>query len=426
MVTCGVMKLTKLLKLFVDRQNEEITSIPPARDSPKNILNILNDDCLQAIFSKLDRNCDLLAAAEVCTRFQTNAKISFTSVNIIFKPKPWYVRSESNRFMKIFGPRIKSIKFDRCDAKLNLVSKYCGNTLNMLRLHGKGNKFYKLSSPFAALKQLHLDNVSIEHFDSKAMFPELEILELTRVKNLNWMANAFPKLKHVSLAKCDLSDDAFIEFQKCNPQLQSLDLYRYRKLSFAVFDGIDTRLPNIHAISFKVGKMGESIRQLGNFRYLRKLILLNSYHINSHVMESLFLAWVINNQPIENLIIDYVNVELSTHLQRLKKIKLLSIHESSAHIAIDIAIKLPALKFLYFEMDTERAPISDILVKLLPHCKSLTDLRLYSKRKINLDEYNLIVGLALRRVKVTIYFDSFSFFNEISDKQNEWVSLKVL
>lgn len=47
-------------------------ALPSARDSPKNIINILTDDCLQA------------AEAEVCTRFQNNAKMCFPFRNIRF------------------------------------------------------------------------------------------------------------------------------------------------------------------------------------------------------------------------------------------------------------------------------------------------------------------------------------------------------
>lgn len=46
---------------------------PPAQDSPKNILNILNNDCLQAIFRKVDNMRDIYSVAHVCVRFQQNA-----------------------------------------------------------------------------------------------------------------------------------------------------------------------------------------------------------------------------------------------------------------------------------------------------------------------------------------------------------------
>lgn len=45
----------------------------PAQDSPKHILNALNDYCIQIILRKLTNPSDFVRAAETCYRFQANA-----------------------------------------------------------------------------------------------------------------------------------------------------------------------------------------------------------------------------------------------------------------------------------------------------------------------------------------------------------------
>lgn len=47
--------------------------IPAAEGSTRHILNVLNDDCIQAILRKLPNINDYLNAVEVCSRFRYNA-----------------------------------------------------------------------------------------------------------------------------------------------------------------------------------------------------------------------------------------------------------------------------------------------------------------------------------------------------------------
>lgn len=56
-------------------------ALPPPQDSPKHILNALNDKCIQQIFSYLISGgiLDFFSAAEVCKKFQENAKACFPS-----------------------------------------------------------------------------------------------------------------------------------------------------------------------------------------------------------------------------------------------------------------------------------------------------------------------------------------------------------
>lgn len=57
-------------------QPDHPLQVPPEQDSESNILNALNDDCLQEIF-KLLKVTDLTNVAGVCKRFNEQAKITF-------------------------------------------------------------------------------------------------------------------------------------------------------------------------------------------------------------------------------------------------------------------------------------------------------------------------------------------------------------
>lgn len=114
-------------------------NVPPAQDSPKNIINILDDDCLQAVLLKLEDVYDFFRAAEVCTRFQNNAKQCFPFKSILFthelgldrwKSYDVVLHDDADKLLSLFGAKIQSIKceFDRLkhihDHFLNMMAIY--------------------------------------------------------------------------------------------------------------------------------------------------------------------------------------------------------------------------------------------------------------------------------------------------------------
>lgn len=114
---------------------------PPDQDSPKHILNILNDDCLQEIFRRLKQMRDFLSAAKVCTRFQENAIECFPSTfkslriddaNDAPTSLPLEYLSD---FLSIFGHFIQKIEWswtqdrEHDDDILNQIAAHCGKTL---------------------------------------------------------------------------------------------------------------------------------------------------------------------------------------------------------------------------------------------------------------------------------------------------------
>lgn len=101
---------------------------PDDDDSPQNIVNALNDDCLLQIFSELSL-CDLCDVANVCTRFNDIAMRIFRSK---FKNTDDHIESlvreprfltplplfRIELFFKTFGPEISTMKFVMTDESL--------------------------------------------------------------------------------------------------------------------------------------------------------------------------------------------------------------------------------------------------------------------------------------------------------------------
>lgn len=102
-----------------------------------NILDILNDDCIREIFRLLPRE-DLISVADVCTRFQNNAKVMFATRFTNVHIKPFNDQIELERLFRIFGLFIKSIVIhgllnqNDYDKVFSLLATYCSTKKCML------------------------------------------------------------------------------------------------------------------------------------------------------------------------------------------------------------------------------------------------------------------------------------------------------
>lgn len=187
---------------------------PPGQDSPKNILNILNNDCLQAIFRKLNGVRDIYSVAHVCTRFQQIAIECSTIEKLQIRYETptetktnnnqvLFLNNEENdvcakRFLELFGSRIKSIQCDFTtllssikhedeDGTLDLISLHCRKTLNELRLKGENGKYdYELRLPFQALRTLSLEYTRFGNKNLAPMF-QVKTMKMMTVKTMEMM-----------------------------------------------------------------------------------------------------------------------------------------------------------------------------------------------------------------------------------------------
>lgn len=112
----------------------------PAQDSPKHILNALNDDCIQEILRKLTDPIDFLSAAETCRDFQVNAlqcyprnfkELSLSLENKSVGRYTAFPLKHASNFLKNFGHLILYMELisDFEDGTIDMISKICGETL---------------------------------------------------------------------------------------------------------------------------------------------------------------------------------------------------------------------------------------------------------------------------------------------------------
>lgn len=335
------------------------SSNPPSEDSPKNIVNILNDDCIQKILLNLDDIVDFLRAAEVCSKFQDNAKMCFPfkTLEFIRNSKKRYKPNEltlkyAKRFLSIFGPLVKSIKCDFdakftkltwnclkyyrlksfCDKQFGFISKYCGKTLIELMIcncHG-----FKMRSPFQKLKKLEILNVNEPRiFNNKistncrkkcinatTTLPQLTHLKLENVRNVTLIANHFPKIQHVEFNKVkNLKNSLFIDFQRQNPHLQSLYLSCCSGLASSVWRDVGKRMPNIKTLY-----LSDSVNRLyigDEFMYFVQIY----YGFDLGAEKYLISSVVENERPTENVDIYWRDIELAQILANMQTIRKLKI-----------------------------------------------------------------------------------------------------
>ena len=137
--------------------------IPSDQDSPSHILNALNDHCLYEAFKRLHFR-DLLNVANVCVRFQSQAKAAFSSK---YKKLELDIRecdeSTMRKVLETFGSSIQSLQISLCTEDVEAdeqlfrsIIDNCSSKLKDLKLYGFDIQFNSsnLRLPFPQLELL--------------------------------------------------------------------------------------------------------------------------------------------------------------------------------------------------------------------------------------------------------------------------------
>ncbi|XP_031641226.1 uncharacterized protein LOC116352634 [Contarinia nasturtii] len=246
----------------------------PAYDSPKNILNILNDHCIQEIFTHLSVRFHFLNVAEVCKKFQENVIKCFPEH---LKKTEFYSSNfrgmhpnRTSSFLRIFGHLIKEINLDYCPIRskitpsdyhrlghFELITSYCTKNLIELKIENSNDVDLNLdinitkSSQFQVLEKLSIKNCTLTKFGT---FPKLKDLSLFEVKleNCDWLTSRFPQLEKLYVHRVrGLNHELFVEFQKNNPKLKNMTIAQ--SISSFIFRNIEVRLPNLEKLTYSSG-----------------------------------------------------------------------------------------------------------------------------------------------------------------------------
>lgn len=202
---------------------------PPPQDSPNHILNALNDQCIQRVLNFLIGDiCDFLNAAEVCKKFQENAKKCYPSIYTYLGIDDYNIPLDRvKNFLSIFGHLIKSLVWEENEQNAYeseiLNAEFCGESLLNLYIR-KHSLEFTVGSKFKLLQKLYLVLCSVNKFKLPPTLKILYVCQPLEFIELSWLLETYPNLSDIAFMYFNqLNSKMFIEFQALNPQLQRLE-----------------------------------------------------------------------------------------------------------------------------------------------------------------------------------------------------------
>lgn len=425
--------------------------ILPGRDSPKHILNALNDDCIQSVLRRVNNIRDFLSAAETCVRFQENAKLTFrTHYKTIRIGKlcnyalydRHTVTDRVHSFLSIFGHLITELDFDdKFDENIaKMIANYCGRTLRTFKFGDKRSEHYSsinfsTLSPLQALEELEIRHINILKFEYHSQLRRLSVEGIYGNRpnlKFDWLIQTFPQLECLELRELhQLQYKQAMKFFRLNPQLKSLVIYYCKHIQPKVFRKMADFTPNLEKLVFSLTShpsraQKEPLIHISKLRNLKSLAIIADSVPKIKLIDSL----IENNVPIENLsfLIFYGAEASELSISRLKLLKKLFIRRVTDETLIDYVKSLPRLEEImcYAEKITLKG-----IETALQYGKYLSVLVVdmyLSEITINSDDYESILNLAKSRcVKVTIYtkYGTIDVPTDLLEVNRKWLNVKI-
>lgn len=442
---------------------------PPNPDSPQNILNALNDHCIQEILLRLNDINDFMNAAKVCTRFEINAIICFpTKFTIIYidsqdEPSNNLSMKQLPSFLSTFGQHVQSIVWgypkkldfrntdriiqsvdeillEESDQKidedtLNMIADYCRYSLVEFEMNGHYANLNILSR-FKSLEKLKLRLVFLR---GHGPLPALKWLNLTyfKAENYGWLAQIFPNLLTAEFSGvCALTSDIFIEFQRLNPKLRDLVVNECDDMDQTIYDNIAERTPNLERLSIPSNFNSDKRYSIYGIRpcpfvsisNLHKLKILRLPFGSDYDFDRLYDEIVANCLPVETLEINYSKTYYFEILKEIKTIKNLRfMYDINVDMLNNIVRELPHLENLFaiiyhFEIDK--------ILKILQNGKKISYLFIAIidyNLSVDLNIYHSILALVENRIKTRIFIQYNPLIqvpNEILEANKKWLKIE--
>lgn len=365
--------------------SEYLSTAPPERESALNILNSLNDHCLQEIFKRIGI-VDLSSATEVCKRFKRNAeqifslchekRFRFVSLTLV---KPQVFRNFVHLIKSVY---LNGSQVSRCLDHFNGYS-----IIHSLHLRSAVIDVEKLKPLLSRLTSLEISSCGFvgNTSDLLSRCSELQYLKVKLSKFDQFNPCRIPKLE-----KFVFDDYIYTEnlrsFIEANPQLSTISITTVNKL----------RTP----IDFT-----SHLLQFGNLKSLNSLKLPCFQHSVTPLIESLRDASIQQLELIECRIDD----RSFRDLHQMKSIKILSltgIEALSQDQFVGLARELPELEVLRLETPYKHDPkvtIEDIQ-NFVQHSKNLYLLTIgvINHMSIDRDSYNHLLDVLERRKRKTL------------------------
>lgn len=321
--------------------------VAPAEDSPQNIMNALNDDCLLQIFGALE-TYELCQAANVCVRFNGIAKQAFKSRYNVQKHRSLmqdlFDENITSLFqielcLRTFGLEIRALHINHqnignstTEILLRMCAHYCTKIEALQLKVDQWNAFMdnSLRRALPHLKQLKLRFISYERSTFGDIFVgdwPLEVLELEGLCGTYYtsLTIKLPNLIELHLRGCrDLSEQVLNQCLLPNPQIRKCEL-QHEHISASAVNLLPTYLPKCEelAITDYYGRSDAAIA-LSEWRKFKLLKSLRLEGFTSSTYENILTTLALGEVPLQVLSLRIYDenhlVEYITKLRNLRTV----------------------------------------------------------------------------------------------------------
>lgn len=321
--------------------------IVPDAQSPDNILNALNDDCLRAIFEHGGLDLfELSSFAGTCKRLRHIGRDEFqrryakdlgscaSDTNTPMSIWQW------EDFLRTFDDTIETIDLQfhsNNSIVLHLIANYCPNVRDITCVIDKVNALAELRPFFSRLTSLDVtlkEHVTQQLNDLLAWNSKVERLTLS-THNYRLTPVRQPKLIEFNLKCCHIEtfQRAVDAFFITNPQIQRLQIGRSVRSTIltSVLLGL-RRLKNLEQLAI-VGKWDDELQPstihsiFRQLKPLRRLTIIDASE--SEMMQTIYTGLLEGHVPLEQLrLTSKTEFSSFTTIERLQSIQ-------SLHITMD-------------------------------------------------------------------------------------------
>lgn len=372
----------------------------PDHQSPENIVNALNDDCLREIFRKLNRD-DQCAVANVCRRFRDVASTLI--------PKHIEIANEHctplwrlEDFIRTFGSTFRTahITTVQCaDIILVFLSEYCDNLEELKGEVHFQNTMNDMAALFPRLRRLDLQHCGIADivFQPNA---HIEAISVETVDNVPPIS--FPKLRDLRLwIDASSTDSSLRQFFAFNEQIEIL------VLDFVWEDFISGVLNNLLQLQeLEVSHLSLTHNDASAFGRFKRLHTLRLHNVSS--------AYTVVNM-------------LRTLWENGVKLKTLTLGKKLLSDGIDYIIQMRSLEYLSLSSIDD-----DQLGQLADNCIRLKEMHISKADITPIAIYDAVRhAINLEKATFWIHLDRISSLrivdqSDVIDAIAEWQTKKLI
>lgn len=356
-----------------DEPNESKFQIPnelklaPAQDAPQNIINALNNDCLQHIFDELDMY-DLYNVAHTCKHFNTIAKQSFKSrysqkhrslIQDLFDEKLASL-FQVELFLRSFGTELRSLDLNfeshpNKEIVLRMCIEHC-TKITALSMYGccwPPGLESDVRRLLPRLKKLEIRFTCVDRCPVEDFFiGDLPLEAVHLYANIDWPALTIklPKLHRLALHGDFVLSEQLI--QQCaleSPQIHEIEFIP-RSISASGLSRLPTYLPSCHKLKLICGADVDATASFVEWQHFNSLKSLE-LALNCVAIEKILTSLAMGEVPLRVLALcsrpwstDDDLFKLMTPFQHVEQIKFHNLMTSDT--AIDIHRLAQSLKVL--------------------------------------------------------------------------------